>query len=146
MAKLQILSGLCLSGLLAWSGTIAPRPDATPSATRVQQIRQLLRSGQVDQAEAVLRAELPARPDDAALLCAAGDIRFRRADFGAAAAAYRAALDRDASSALAYFGLGRIELMQFRRSRARDLIAKAFHLDPLNPDIVLAYVEFVTAP
>ena len=79
-------------------------------------------------------------------LCLKGDASFRRADFDVASAAYSAAIAVDSRYARAYLGLGRVELIQFHRSAARELTARAFGLDPHDPDIIRAYTEFATDP
>ena len=108
-------------------------------------IRQLLSTGQTDQAERLIRAAL-ADNDDDALLCLSGDIHYRRANFPEAARAYQAAIALNPENARAWYGLGRIEQAHFRAPRARDLFAKAFALDHRDTDIILAYTDFVIDP
>ena len=108
-------------------------------------IRQLLSTGQTDQAERLVRAAL-ADNDDDALLCLSGDIHYRRANFTEAARAYQAAIAINPDNARAWYGLGRIEQAHFRTPRARDLFSKAFSLDHRDTDIILAYTDFVVDP
>ncbi len=83
-----------------------------------------------------------------ALACdsSSGENLFRRGDFEGAAASFQAALTADSRCARAYWGLGRTELVQFHRKTARYLFARAYGLNPRDPDIILSYLEFVTEP
>jgi hypothetical protein len=52
-------------------------------------------------------------------------------------------LQDDPACARARWGLGRIEMLASRKVAARNQIARAFQLDPRDPDIVLTYAGFV---
>jgi len=106
--------------------------------------RSLLQSGRVTQARQLIRSEIEIDHGDASLFCVLGDILFRLADFEGSAQAYAEARSLDPGAARAYWGLSRVAQVQFRRERARDLIAEAFRLDPRDPDIVLSYADFVS--
>jgi tetratricopeptide (TPR) repeat protein len=85
-----------------------------------------------------------AHSDDARLLALDGDDAFRQAKFSVAEQAYRRAEQADRQNARAHLGLGRLEMIASHRNAARDEIAKAFQLDPHDPDIVLSYADFVS--
>ncbi len=137
-------------GILLALGLVPGRAELVPSRPKLQTsprsesaegARALLRSGKVDQADRLIRNAREMRPDDAALLCVSGDILFRQAQFSDAAKAYSSALDLDGSSACAYLGLGRIAQIEFRRKSAQDLFAKAFRINPMDPEISSAYAR-----
>ena len=118
---------------------------ARDSAGLVATGRAMLRSGRVDEARRLIERAMDAGADDA-LWCLAGEVQFRNGDFAAANQAFRAALDRNARNARAWWGLGRIEQIHFRPEAARDFFAKAFGLDWRDNDIVLSYLDFVSKP
>ncbi len=120
-------------------------PSLTAPAANAARARQLLRVGQTDQAERLVRAALAAGADDS-WLCLSGEIHFRRADFVEAAHDFEAAIALNPDNARAWWGLGRIEQAHFRGQRARDLFSKAFCLDHRDTDIILAYADFVDDP
>jgi len=128
-----------MPGANAADETIAPSHGYAGLAERG---RALLRSGQLADAERLVRAGMESGPDDA-LLCLAGEIRFRRADFDGARRAFQSALDANPGNARAWWGIGRIEQLHFNRTAARDLFAKAFRLDPNDTDIVISFLNFV---
>src|SRR2546425_981260 len=69
--------------------------------------RALLRSGQVADAERLVRVGMESGADDV-LLCLAGEVRFRRADFEGARRAFQSAVDANPANARAWWGIGRI--------------------------------------
>ncbi len=114
---------------------------AAETSPEPEQARRLVANGRLDEAERLVRAAI--RGNDApALKTSLGDILFRHGDFAGAADAYRSAATLDPNCARAWWGLGRIELAQFQRRSARELISKAFSLDPRDPDIILSYLDF----
>jgi tetratricopeptide (TPR) repeat protein len=115
---------------------------ALESASNVESARSLLAAGHVDEAEKLIRRN-PALGSDPAAQAVLGDILFRRADFEGAARSYQAALAVNPKCARAYWGLGRIELAQFRGKSARDFMARAFGLDPRDPEIIASYADFM---
>ncbi len=78
--------------------------------------------------------------------CRDGDALFRRAQVREAEEAYRAALEVDPQNARAWWGLGRIASLESRPTDARDFFAKAFRLDPRDPEIILAFAGFARDP
>ena len=105
--------------------------------------RALLRSGDVAEADRLVRAGLEPGADDA-IWCLAGEVRFRRGDFDGARRAFQTATDTNRDNARAWWGIGRIERIHFNPAAARDLFAKAYRLDPHDTDIILSYLDFVT--
>src|SRR5689334_21721846 len=77
-------------------------------------------------------------------LCQAGDIQFRHGNFDAAREAYQSAAHLNPENARAWWGLGRLAEIHFRRDEARDLFARAYRLDPRDTDIVLSYLDAIT--
>jgi predicted aspartyl protease len=128
-----------LPGLLV---SLAPLLALNPQGA-LESARRSLAAGHPEEAERIVRRALQSS-DDAPTEALLGDILFRRADFDGASSAYRAALAADPKYARACWGLGRIELTQFRRNSARALISRAFGLDPRDPDIILSYAEFTS--
>ena len=125
------------------AGVAANLNGPLPAAASEARARQLLSTGQTDQAERMVRAALGAGADDG-LLSVSGEIEFRRANFAEAAQAYRAAILLNPDNARAWWGLGRIEQAHFRRASARDFFAKAFSLNHRDTDIILSYTDFVS--
>jgi tetratricopeptide (TPR) repeat protein len=113
-------------------------------ASSLESARRLLTAGRIAQAEKLTRQSIETGTDVAAAQAVLGDVLFRRANFEAAEQSYRAALAVNPACARAYLGLGRIEQAQFRRRSARDLLARAFGLDPRDPEIVIAYAGLVS--
>ena len=75
-----------------------------------------------------------------------GETSLRHGDFAAARLAFEEAAARNPSDARAWWGLGRIQQLHFRREAARDLFSKAYRLAPLDPEIVRSYLDFVGDP
>src|SRR5260370_296849 len=82
--------------------TLPPSHDHAGLAVRG---RALLRSGQVAEADRLVRAGLELGVDDV-LWCLAGEVRFRRADFDAARRAFQSAAEINPANARAWWGIG----------------------------------------
>jgi tetratricopeptide (TPR) repeat protein len=139
------LLSLWSAGLFAAAFFAAVPLPAADTTAEVSFARRLLSSGRIEDAEKLIRKSLIQHTDAAAqaeLYPVLGDALFQRADFESAGIAYRAAVERNPRGARAWWGLGRIELTQFRRKNARDLFSRAFGLDPRDPEIILSYLEF----
>ena len=130
---------LTLPGFAA--GESALKPDRTAFYPQA-----MFRSGNVEAAREAVMSLLEAHPDDADSLALLGEILFRQAKFSEAAQAYHRAIECNSTCARAHWGLARIELLGSNRGGARDRIARAYQLDPSDPDIVLSYADFVTDP
>src|SRR5215471_4782712 len=112
-------------------------------AAEAERAHDLLAAGQVQEAARIARTS---RAADDRTACVWGEIQFRRAAFDEAASAFAEAARLNPENARAWWGLGRIEEIRFRRERARDLFAKAYRLDPRDSDIVLSYLNVVSEP
>src|SRR5690242_12343078 len=77
---------------------------------------------------------LPSTPPR--LLPRSGEDSLRLGEFSDARSAFAEAAARNPEDARALWGLGRIELLHFRREAARDLFSKAYRLDPKDPTII----------
>ena len=87
---------------------------------------------------------LPSTPPR--LLPRSGEDSLRLGEFSDARSAFAEAAARNPEDARALWGLGRIELLHFRREAARDLFSKAYRLDPKDPTIIRSYLDFVADP
>jgi tetratricopeptide (TPR) repeat protein len=87
-----------------------------------------------------------AAPDQAETLALLGDVSFRRADFETAEGYFDAALAADSKCARAHLGLGRLDLLHFRRRSALQHFVAAYSLNPSDPEAVLAYSSAVSDP
>src|SRR5689334_22172708 len=52
----------------------------------------------------------------------------------------------EGQDARTYLRLGREARQQFRRTAAREFFAKAFRLDPRDPDVLFSYSEYSSDP
>jgi predicted aspartyl protease len=76
-------------------------------------------------------------PDQCRVQTDLGDVHFRQGDIPAARQDYTQAGKADPNCARAFLGLGIILRMESRWKTAKRFFAKAFELDPNNPDIIL---------
>uniref|UniRef100_Q01U10 Tetratricopeptide TPR_2 repeat protein n=1 Tax=Solibacter usitatus (strain Ellin6076) TaxID=234267 RepID=Q01U10_SOLUE len=129
----------------ARAGTLESEASTSASlpASTVSHARQLLRAGQMDEADRLVRNALAGAPDDG-LLCLAGEIEFRRADFAGASSAFAKALELNPENARAHWGLGRIDQLHFRADSARRRFSRAFSLNNRDIDIITSYGEYVS--
>jgi len=102
-----------------------------------------MQTGQISDAQRLIRSAIAASPADPQLLCLQGDVLFRQSKFDQAEEAYRAALTLSPRSARAHLGLGRLDQLRFRHKGAREHFVTAYHVDWRDPDIVLAYSRLV---
>ncbi len=132
-----------------WAKAGTPESEASTSApltlSTLSHARQLLRAGQTEEADRLVRNALLGAPDDG-LLCLVGEIEFRRANFAAASSAFAGALEQNPENARAHWGLGRIDQLHFRADSARNHFSRAFSLNNRDIDIILSYAEFVSDP
>ena len=106
--------------------------------------RALLRAGRLTEAEHAVRTAHQA--GDEAAWSLSGELSMRRGDFDAARHDLETAASLNHANARAWWGLGRIEQLHFRRQAARDLFARAYRLDPSDPEILLSYLDYVSEP
>jgi tetratricopeptide (TPR) repeat protein len=83
-------------------------------------------------------------PDSVPMHVVSGDIYFQAADIKAAAGEYRKVLQLDAGNARGYFGLFKVNKFEFNRKTAREMLRRAYELDPLDGEI--AAVRFRELP
>ncbi len=143
--------GLLALGALVSAGAAeltAPLPDSALDglAVHIRKAESLLQSGRIRQAISEAEFVQRAAPGRAGTLTLLGDISFRRADFDAAKRYFSDALAIDAKCASAHLGLGRIDLLQFRRRAALQRVMTAYSLNPNDPDVVFAYSSMTPDP
>ena len=97
----------------------------------------LRKDDQIQEALKSAEAALKVLPDQCSLLTDLGDIHYRQGDIAAARQDYTQAGKADPNCARAFLGLGVILRMESRWKTAKRFLAKAFELDPNDPDIVL---------
>lgn len=118
-----------------------PQKKLSGESSDARASRILLQQGKVEGAlkRALLAYKVePGRPSIKTLL---GDIYYRMADFDRAEAMYRSAEASDPSEARAWLGLGRLDLLDSCRRAARSKFARAYALDPDDPQIIRAYAS-----
>ncbi len=98
------------------------------------------------QAMAEAAAAERAAPDQAETLALLGDVSFRRADFETSEGYFSAAIAANPNCARAHLGLGRLDLLHFRRVSALQHMVAAYSLNPNDPETVLAYSSAVSDP
>ena len=140
----RVWLGCLLLANVVVTAVAANLPLSKAAPTTVTHLRSLFLSGQVDAARASrLNCCLRQTRVDARSLALLGDILFRQSKFSDAEQAYRSAVDADENYARGHWGLGRLEMLASHRTAAREHISRAFQLDPRDPDIVLAFADFV---
>ena len=107
--------------------------------------RALFTSGRIREAATLVQAVLEGDANPT-LICLWGEIQFRRGDFEEAGKAFERSSRLDPSYARAWWGLGRVEEIHFRRDQARALFLKAYQLEPRDTDIILSYLDGVSDP
>ncbi|HET6843786.1 MAG TPA: aspartyl protease family protein [Candidatus Angelobacter sp.] len=116
----------------AYRSILAKMPSSTEAHAGL--VRSLLKLDEVDAADTASQAALAALPQSAAVHAARGDVYFRRGLMDGAEGEYKTSLAIDANCARALLGLGRVYAAESRRSKARDLFAKAHALAPNDGD------------
>ncbi len=114
--------------------------DATSADAQGGLMESLLRSQQIEEAQAAMKKALAAAPQSPLVHAAAGDIHFRAGNFGDAETEYRAALKLDEKSPQGTFGIARIMEMVSMNKRASAMYAKAHDLDPENTRMFHAWL------
>ena len=83
---------------------------------------------------------LTAAPESAAVHEFAGEVRFRRGEFGEADSEFKTALEWDQRNALAWWGLGRVaECMSMNKTALEDF-HRAYELDPVDARIFMTWL------
>src|ERR1700691_6667603 len=70
----------------------------------------------------------------------AGEVRFRRGEFSEADAEFKAALEWDPRSALAWWGLGRVAECTSMNKTAVEDFRRAYQLNPNDPRILATWM------
>jgi protein O-GlcNAc transferase len=104
--------------------------DPADPAAILQRATELLEHGPSEAATSLLAEAVQRFPNDAALACRYADALHLATQFDAAAAAYRRALDLDASLLDAWYGLGRCKLSAHAYGAAVDALNHALTLRP----------------
>lgn len=120
---------------VCWALTLGAEsfPDSLAEAHR------LLRKDQVTAAAELARK----MPDSAAVQVLLGEILLRQGDVAAAQRSFEQASEANATLARAYWGLGRVSDGNSLHHTAERYFAKAYALDPDDPDILLSYARFL---
>ena len=77
--------------------------------------------------------------NDSTIKALVGEALYHQAEFDKAYAFFLAGIGNDPKCARCFLGAGRIHRTAFRRKSARAAFRKAYELDPLDPDIKVAY-------
>jgi tetratricopeptide (TPR) repeat protein len=90
-----------------------------------------------------VRQALGGQKADAGALCLIGEGSVRELRFKDAEVAFNRALAVDPRSARAHLGLGRIAVLLSKREEAKRYFSRAYQLDPLDPEVILAFANSV---
>ena len=104
--------------------------SAPETATTAPFTRDYARTGRLDDADRTAQALLVAVPNLAPALLAQGGVALQRGKVKEAEAAFRKASEADPKSPLAFYQLGRVQLLTQRRAEAIASLKKAQQLDP----------------
>ncbi|HEX9255785.1 MAG TPA: aspartyl protease family protein [Candidatus Angelobacter sp.] len=97
-------------------------------------VRSLLKADDVKAADESSQKALAVLPESALVRAARGDVYFRRGMIPQAEDEYRAALKLDDKCARAWLGVGKVDEVYARHTKAKAAIAKAHELDPEDGD------------
>jgi tetratricopeptide (TPR) repeat protein len=114
-----------------------------PLSDTLAEAHRLLRKDDVAAAAAMTAEAVAQAPGAAGVQELLGELHFRQGDVAGAEADFRAALERDASLARAWWGLGRVQDGQSLHYSAELSTRKANDLDPSDPDVVYAYAQLL---
>ncbi len=135
----RVCRKLCIATLLALLPFRAGTAQGPNGSEDVRAARALLRDGKVESAlkRALLAYKQNSLSPSAQTLL--GDTYYRMADFERAETFFNAAAATNPSEARAWLGLGRLDLLNFNRRAAREKFARAYALDPRDPEVIRAY-------
>ncbi len=114
--------------------------DPKLAGAHIGLMRSLLRSHQLDDAEASAAAAVAAMPDAPLLHAWYGEVEFRVGKFSDAEREYRAALKLDPNNARGLFGIARLYRMLSMPRTARLTLARAHELAPSDEQITQAWL------
>lgn len=97
-------------------------------------VRSLLKLDDVGGAEEASSEGMRVFPESAVMQAATADVRFREGAIPEAGQLYQSALNIDANNARAWLGMGRVDSMLSRGSKAKEQFARAHQLDPTDGD------------
>ncbi len=109
-------------------------------------VRSFLKADDVKAAEESSQKALAAFPNSAIIHAERGDVFYRRGFIPQAEDEYRAALKLDDKCARAWLGQGKVDDVNTRQSKAKEKIAKAHELDPLDSDVVYEWAVRLPYP
>ena len=130
-ARLEFRQGDFKAAAAAFRKMVDQKP--TPEAW-AGLIQSLLKLDDVKSADDASLQGLQSFPQAALVHAARGDVEFRRGLMDAAADEYQSALKADPACARAWLGQGKVHAVMFRRSRAKEAVAKAHDLDADDGD------------
>lgn len=117
------------------AGTAAEGVDLASAAAVLKAARTYVGNQELGKAEAVLRAALKDRPQDAVVRTMLGDVLLQAEDNEGAMAQYAAAADRDDASGESLFKAGSLAAELGEGERALGYLARAGEADPGNAEI-----------
>jgi Tfp pilus assembly protein PilF len=103
--------------------------------------RKALRNDGVATAWRLAQKALNDAPQSAAAHEFAGEVRFRRGEFGEAEAEFKTAVEWDPRFALAWWGLGRVAECTSMNKAAVEDFHRAYQLDPNDPRILSTWIS-----
>src|SRR5580700_12257307 len=122
---------LMLTAMVTWAG---PLDDTLATG------RKALANDGVATAWRLAQKALSDAPESAAAHEFAGEVLFRRGEFAEADAEFKAALEWDPRSALAWWGLGRVAECTSMNKTAVEDFRRAYQLDPKDPRILGTWI------
>ncbi len=117
----------------AYQKSIERQPSPQAYAGLIQSLLKLDDVAEAEQSEA---KALQAFPQSAAVIAAAGDVKFRQGLMAEAEDEYTSALKLDENCARAWLGMGRIYSAASQPRRSREAFATAYRLAPDDGDIL----------
>lgn len=101
--------------------------------------RSLLKDEKITEAHRATEEALQHCPSDPMIFSLAGDLFFREAGFQKSLSYYQEAIDVDPKNARGHFGIGKILLSEFNWKSAFVSFARAYELDPEDPEILFQW-------
>jgi Tfp pilus assembly protein PilF len=113
--------------------------DQQNGAAHAGLVRTLLRQDHVADAAGAAERAYSLVPRYAPLVAAYGDVAFRQSDFARARRLYDEAVAANRGCARAYWGLGRVSLLDRGNRTAKACFIKAHEILPEDPDILVSW-------
>jgi predicted aspartyl protease len=121
MSSRRVLAVLTVGALTALS--------FVPAVSQTLSVAELLLNDDIERAESALERQ----PQTAENIALRGEIAFRKGLFEQAQKLYHEALQVDAKTARAHFGVGKLALAKVKRREALEAFSRAIALDPKVP-------------